>query len=240
MISPLSYYAETCQVEYLTAIEWASAADGSPIGYDDGAQYDAIRSTVTARLTRDAVRVTIDDIRANGGLTILDGSGFLLGPTVNTATGVQVRIVDFIQDQPADSSQALIDCTVVLHYGPLQVSSGGSLERVLGVGVPYSGFDLSHEFFVMEDGASNSVVKTAHASRSCKWYSGGLSTHEAASAVEALRAVRAGLVSWVPSATSYPFGWSLAGPHQVWIPRWKCVRESNLSWAFELEIYRNG
>ena len=240
MVSPLSDFAETCQVEYLTAIEWTTAVDGSPVGYDDGAQYDAIRSTVTARLTRDAVRVILDDIRINGGSTILQGSGRLLGPTINTESGVQVRIVDFIQDQPADSSQALIDCTAVLHYGPLPAPSSGALDRVLSVGVPYSGVDLGHEFFAMEDGSSAVVAKTAHAVRNCKWYSGGLSTHEAAGAVEALRTVRAGLVSWTPAATSYPFGWGVSGTHQVWIPRWRCVRECNLSWAFEMEIYRNG
>lgn len=240
MISPLSYYAETCQVEYLTAIEWTSAIDGSPVGYDDGAQYDAIRSTVTARLTRADVHSMLDDIRANGGATMLEGSGRLLGPTINTASGVQVRIIDFIQDQPADSSQALIDCTAVLHYGPLSVPSSGALDRVLGVGVPYSGEDLGHEFFATEDSSSTAVAKSAHAVRNCKWYSSGLTTHEAAEVVEALRTVRAGLVSWTPSATAYPFGWGIDGPHQVWIPRWKCVRECNLSWAFELEVYRNG
>lgn len=240
MISPLSTYAETCQVEYLTAIDWTTAIDGSPIGYDDGAQYDAIRSTVTARLTRADVHAILDDIRDNGGMTTLHGTGRLLGPTINTAPGVDVRIIDFIQDQPADSSQALIDCTAVLHYGPLQVPSSGALDRVLGVGVPYCGEDLGRKFFAMEDGSSSTVAKTAEVVRNCKWYSNGLTTHEAAEAVEGLRTVRAGTVSWTPSATAYPFGWGITGPHTVWIPRWKCVRECNLTWAFELEIYRNG
>ena len=240
MISPLSYYAETCQVEYLTAIEWTTAADGSPIGYDDGAQYDAIRSTITARLSPQDVLAMLDDIRANGGVTTLQGSGYLLGPTINTAPGVSVRIMDFTQDQPADATQGLIDCTAVLHYGPLQEPSGGSLERVLGVGVPYSGGDLGNEFFQMESGESAAVVKTAQVARFCKWYSSGLSTHEAALAVEGLRTVRAGLTTWTPAAIAYPFGYGIAGPHPVWIPRWTCVRDYNLSWSFEMEIFRNG
>lgn len=240
MISPFSEQAETCQIEYLLAIEWATAADGIPVGYDDGAQYDAIQSTITARISRTAAKLMADDIAANGGATILQGSGYLLGPTINTAPGVPVRIVEFSQDQPADSSQSLVDVTAILRYGPLQAPSGGALDRVLSIGVPYVGADLGNRFFLMEDGSSSFVQKSSQAKRNCKWYAGGLTTHEAAETVEALRTIRAGSVSWSPSATSYPFGMAVEGPHTVWIPRWKCVRECNLTWSFEMEIFRNG
>lgn len=126
MSTPLATYAETSQAEHQLSIDWEFTADGTPIGYDDGAQYDSIRSTITARLTPAQVQEVLACIRDDAGVCTIDGSGYLLGPTLNLSAGVPVRIVSLTQDQPADSSLALIDVTAKILHGPLPAPAGGS------------------------------------------------------------------------------------------------------------------
>ena len=68
MSTPLATYAETSQAEHRLSIDWEFTADGTPIGYDDGAQYDSIRSTITARLTPAQVQEVLACIRDDAGV----------------------------------------------------------------------------------------------------------------------------------------------------------------------------
>lgn len=240
MSTPLATYAETSQAEHQLAIDWEFAADGTPIGYDDGAQYDSIRSTLTARLTPAQVQEVLACIRDDAGVCIIDGSGYLLGPTLNLSAGVPVRIVSLTQDQPADSSLALIDVTAEILHGPLPAPAGGSLSPALDGGVPYPSDDMGHLFFGMEDGGSAAVARSKHVGSWTKWYAGHLSTAQASQVVNGLRVLRASTLTWTVSASARPFGEIAETVHTVSIPRWQCIRDTNLTWSFELEIYRHG
>lgn len=237
MISPLSSTSETVEVEYLLSIDWGESADGLPIGYDDGPQYDAIESTLTARLRPIDVATLRGQMQVDGGAITIDGSGYLLGPTINHAAGVDCRLVSLVQDGPADSALSLIDCTAVIHYGPLSAPSGGSLEYVLAHGVPYPSDDPLHLPWLDEAGGSHADPRGQYSTASVRWYSGQLTTAQAADAVNALRNLRTASTTW--TATIPPFGNSSALTNTITIPRFKVVRESALTWGLELEIYRH-
>lgn len=237
MISPLSSASETVEVEYLLSIDWGMSADGLPIGYDDGPQYDAIESTLTARLTPAQVEAVRESMQVDGGAITIDGSGYLLGPTINHVAGVDCRLVSFVQDGPADSSLSLIDCTAAIHYGPLSAPSGGSLEYVLAHGVPYPSDDPLHLPWLDEAGGSHADARGQYSTASVRWYSGQLTTTQAADAVNALRSLRTARTSW--TSMIRPFGEGSSFTNYITIPRFKVVRESALTWAIELEIYRH-
>lgn len=240
LIAPLFAFAETSQADFQIAIDWEFAEDGTPIGYDDGAQYDSVKSTITARLTPEQVQDVLTVIRGEYGSCVATGSGYILGPTINMSAGVPVRVVSFLQDQPADSSLALIDVTAEILYGPLPAPSGGSLTPALESGVPYPSSDLECLFFGMEDGGNAAIPRRKAVSDWTRWYAGQLTTAQAAQAVNGLRSLRTSTLVWTVSESARPFGDIAETEHTVSIPRWKCIRDTNLTWSFELEIYRHG
>jgi uncharacterized protein (TIGR02145 family) len=231
--------AESVQVEYDIAIEWTEAADGTPIAYDDGAVYDSIRSTLTLRLQPSEL-AALESAWEGDRLWTVYGTGFLLGPTIDHTAGVQVRLESFQVDGPSDSSMSLFDVTVTVMYGPMASPSAGSLALVMSRGVPYHSTRPGSRAWLTDGGGSDVALYGGRSTRSTVWYSNNLSTAQAADVVNALRTLRGSSMTWTATGLSRPFGLEEGQTSTVWIPRWRILRGSNLTWDVEMEVFRNG
>lgn len=231
--------AESVQVEYDLALEWTEAADGTPIAYDDGAVYDSIRSTLTLRLQPSEL-AALESAWEGDRLWTIDGTGFLLGPTIDHTAGVQVRLESFQVDGPSDSSMSLFDATVTVLYGPMASPSAGSLALVMSRGVPYHSTRPGSRAWLTDGGGSDVALYGGRSTRSTVWYSNNLTTAQAADVVNALRTLRGSSTVWTATGASLPFGPGEGTTYTVWIPRWKILRGSNLTWDVEMEVVRNG
>lgn len=231
--------AESVQVEYDLALEWTEAADGTPIAYDDGAVYDSIRSTLTLRLQPSEL-AALEAAWEGDRIWTIDGTGFLLGPTIDHTAGVQVRLESFQVDGPSDSSMSLFDATVTVLYGPMASPSAGSLALVMSRGVPYHSTRPGSRAWLTDGGGSDVALYGGRSTRSTVWYSNNLTTAQAADVVNALRTLRGSSMVWTATGLSRPFGPEEGQTSNVWIPRWRVLRGSNLTWDVEMEVFRNG
>lgn len=234
------FNAESNQVRYVLAIDWDEATDGLPVGYDDGTAYDYIEATLTARLTPAELQ-TVETAwqSATRNLTI-ESTGFLLGPTIDTSTpGVEVRIMDFKIDGPADSAMTLFDVTMEVRKGSLSAPTSGSLSVVQSRGVPYHSDAPLAAAWGTEAGGTDVSTYGRVSTRSCMWYSAGLTNAQAADVVNALRTLRVSTTAWNTSGNALPFGPGQGNSYTVYIPSWELIRESNLSWMAKLELVRS-
>lgn len=233
--------AESSEVDYRLSIDWSEAADGWPLAFDDGAAYDYITATITARMLPDELTTLEAAWQSSTRLLTIESTGRLLGPTLDTTSpGLQVRMMDFRVDQPADSAMTLFDVTMVVHYGPLTSPSPGSLEAIIARGVPYHTPNPNSAAWVTEGGTSDVSSFSRVSTRRTMWYTTGLTHAEASDAVNALRTLRGSSMVWTAPGTGRPFGPGEAQSATVWITNWKLSRESNFSWMIELELVRNG
>jgi hypothetical protein len=233
--------AESITVTYSLALEWATGTDGTPICYDDGADFDELDSTITMRLTPTEVTAWESIWQGARKVTFLDWSSLPLGPTVTVSDGVaEATLVDFYLDGPADSSMTLFDAVAKLHYGPLDAPGAGSITEVFDHGVPYHSVrPLTKALHT--DGATYILVPaTAESDRSCQWYASGLSRDDIASAIDWLRNLRGGAYSWTAAGQAFPFGPGESQTALVKIPSWTVTEESNFTWGLELEVIRVG
>lgn len=233
--------AESAEVEYRLSIDWSEAADGTPLAFDDGSAYDYLVGTITARLLPAELTTLEAAWQSSTRLLTLESTGRLLGPTLDTTTpGIEVRMMDFRVDQPADSAMTLFDATMVVHYGPLAAPSPGSLAAVIARGVPYHTPNPNSAAWATEGGTSDVSAFSRVSTRRTMWYCQGLTHAEASDAVNALRTLRGSTVAWTAPGTGRPFGPGESQFAVVWIPSWRLSRESNFSWMIELELVRNG
>lgn len=233
--------AESAEVEYRLSIDWSEAADGTPLAFDDGSAYDYLVGTITARLLPSELTNLEAAWQSSTRLLTIESTGRLLGPTLDTTTpGIEVRMMDFRVDQPADSAMTLFDATMVVHYGPLSAPSPGSLAAVIARGVPYHTPNPNSAAWTTEGGTSDASAFSRVSTRRTMWYCQGLTHAEASDAVNALRTLRGSTVAWTAPGTGRPFGPGESQFAVVWIPYWRLSRESNFSWMIELELVRNG
>lgn len=232
--------AESVSVEYVLALDWSEALDGTPVCYDDGATYDEIVSTVTMRLTPSELTTWEAAFQGSRLMTFLDWTGLPLGPEIDVSAGdVTATILDFVVDGPADSSMTLFDVTAVLKYGPLSSPSAGSITAVLSNGVPYHSSRPSTRVLRTYGGTVAQVVYGAESTRRTVWYASGLSRAEIVDAINWLRTQRGQTYTWTASGLSRPFGPGESQSATVRFPAWKVSQESNLTWGIELEVVRN-
>lgn len=237
--APICY--ESSEVEYALSLDWSETADGTPVAYDDGAAYDYLTATITARVKPSELEEMEASWQSSDRLWFLDSTGRLLGPTFDVpALGVDVRMLDFRVDQPADSAMTLFDATMVVHYGPLPAPSPGSFAAVIARGVPYHTPNPNSAAWITEGGTSDVSSFSRVSTRRTMWYCQGLTHAEASDAVNYLRTLRGSSMVWTAPGTGRPFGPGEAQSSIVWIPAWKLSRESNFSWMIELELVRNG
>ena len=234
------FNAESNQVRYALAIDWDEATDGTPTGYDDGTAYDYIEATLTARLTP-AELVTLETAwQSATRILTIESTGFLLGPTIDPSTpGVSVRLMDFTIDGPADSAMTLFDATLVVRKGTLVAPTSGSLDLVQASGVPYHADAPLATAWGTESGETDVATYGRVSTRSCMWYTEGLTNAQAADVVNALRTLRVSTTAWNTSGNALPFGPDQGNSHTVYIPSWELVRQSNLSWMAKLELVRS-
>lgn len=230
---------ESAEADYILALDWTEAADGTPVAYDDGAEYDYITATITARLKPDQLTTLEAAYQTSTRLWTLGSTGRLLGPEIDTDS-VEVRLMDMRVDQPADSAMTLFDVTMEVHYGPLSAPSAGSLAAVIARGVPYHTPNPNGAAWITEGGASDVSAYSRVSTRRTMWYCQGLTHAEASDAVNYLRTLRGSSMVWTAPGTGRPFGPGEAQSATVWIPAWKLSRESNFGWMIELELVRNG
>lgn len=232
--------AESNQVRYVLAIDWTEATDGTPAGYDDGTSYDYIEATLTARLTPSEIQTVEAAWQSSTRLLTIESTGFLLGPTIDTSTpGVEVRIMDFKIDGPADSAMTLFDVTMEVRKGSLASPSSGSLDLVQASGVPYHSDSPLTAAWGTESGGTDVATYGRVSTRSCAWYTEGLTNAQAADVVNALRTLRVSTTAWNTSGNALPFGPGEGDSHTVYIPSWELIRESNLTWMARLELVRS-
>lgn len=233
--------AESAEVEYALSIDWSEAADGTPLGFDDGSAYDYLTATITARLLPAELTALEAVWQSSTRLLTLESTGRLLGPTLDTtAPGLEVRMLDFRVDQPADSAMTLFDATMSVHYGPLSAPSPGSFAAVIARGVPYHTANPNSAAWITDGGSSDVSAFSQVSTRRTMWYCQGLTHTEASNTINALRTLRASTVAWTAPGTGRPWGPGESQFGIVWIPAWKLSRESNFSWMIELELVRNG
>ena len=229
---------ETCEPVYRLALEWTTAADGSPVGYDDGAAYDSIESTITGRLTPDELEALESAYKFDRTYTLVS-TGYLLGPEVDLSMGVTVKIADLVVDGPCDSSMTCFDVTASVVYGPIATPSAGDLSIALSHGVPYHAVRPDTQISEMCDGSSATASVAPLVDATCRWYASQLTTAQADSVVRALRLLREGSYEWITPFGVEPWGPGIDGSAFVWIPEWSVHAESNLTWGIELLLVRN-
>lgn len=236
---PICY--ESSEIDYALSLDWSETADGTPVAYDDGAAYDYLTTAITARLLPAELTALEAVWQSSTRLLTIESTGRLLGPTLDTTSpGLQVRMLDFRVDQPADSAMTLFDATMAVHYGPLAAPSAGSLAAVIARGVPYHTPNPNSTAWITEGGTSDVSAFSRVSTRRTMWYCQGLTHAEASDAVNYLRTLRGSSMAWTAPGTGRPFGPGEAQSATVWIPAWKLSRESNFSWMIELELVRNG
>lgn len=232
--------AEGGEIEYHLGTEWTEAADGSMIGYYDGDDCEYIASTITARLTPNELVSLETAWQSATRLYTITSSGYLLGPTIDMSAGTQVRLMDYVVDQSADSAMTLYDVTLQVHYGPLGAPSAGSLAYVMAHGRPYHAVTPGAAAWITEGGSSDINSYSRVSTRRAMWYCHGLTTAQAADAVNFMRSHGNSELSWVSGGSATPWGPSQSGSADVWIPSFSVRRESNLTWGVEMELVRNG
>jgi uncharacterized protein (TIGR02145 family) len=237
---PSDIVAESHENAHVLALEWTEAADGTPVAYDDGAAYDYIESTITARMTPDELTALETAWQSSSKLYTIYSTGYLLGPLVDMSAGVEVRLMSYQVDQSADSAMTLYDVTIGVHYGPLSAPSAGSLAVVQSRGRPYHSVAPGAASWITEGGTSDVNAYGRASERSCTWYTHSLTTAQAADVVNALRTLRGSSTTWTAGGVATPWGPSESGTATVWIPEWSVHRESNLLWGVQMELVRNG
>lgn len=230
---------ETTEPEYLLGLEWSTAADGTPICYDDGAQYDSIRATLTGRLTKAELEELETAYTTTRGYDIIS-TGYLLGPEIDTSTSVHVALLDLVVDGPTDSSINLYDVTITVAYGPLDAPPVGDLTILLSGGVPYHSATPSTLAYLLCDGDEYSVTAGRAIERECKWYAAHLSHQDAASVVRALRNLRGDQATWYPNGGLEPWGPGIEPNALIWITDWQVVADSPMTWGVEATLVRGG
>lgn len=234
------FQAEAHETTHALALEWTEAADGTPVAYDDGAAYDYIESTITARMTPDELTALETAWQSSTKLYTITSTGYLLGPLIDMSAGVEVRLMSYQVDQSADSSMTLYDVTIGVHYGPLSAPSTGSLAVVQSRGRPYHLVAPGAASWITEGGTSDVNAYGRASERSCTWYTHSLTTAQAADVVNALRTLRGSSTTWTAGGVATPWGPGESGTATVWIPEWSVHRESNLLWGVQMELVRNG
>lgn len=234
------FHAESVQVRHVLALTWDEATDGTPVAYDDGVEYDYIEATWTARLLPAELQTVEAAWQSSTRIISVESSGWLLGPTISTASATNVRIMDFRIDGPADSAMSLFDVTLDVRYGPMAAPSTGSLTVVQDRGVPYHTDAPNATAWGTEGGGTDVSTYGRISTRQTQWYSSGLTTAQAADVVHALRNLRGSSTTWTGTGLSRPFGPGQAQSATVWIPALDLVRESNLTWMANLTLVRNG
>lgn len=229
---------ETTEPEYILALEWGEAADGSPICYDDGTAYDSIRATLTGRLLPDELETLQAAWTTTRGYDITS-TGYLLGPEIDMSVGAHVALLDVVVDGPTDSSMNLYDVTIVVAFGPLDAPAAGDISRALSGGVPYHSAHPTTLAYLLCDGDEYSVTAGRAVDRECRWYASGLSTQDAREAVQALRTLRGSQYAWYPTGIVEPWGPGVDPIATIWIPSWQVVAESNLTWGIEMQLIRD-
>lgn len=237
---PSQIPAEAHETTHALALEWTEAADGTPVAYDDGAAYDYIESTITARMTPAELTALETAWQSSTKLYTIYSTGYLLGPLIDMSAGVEVRLMSYQVDQSADSSMTLYDVTIGVHYGPLSAPSAGSLAVVQSRGRPYHSVAPGAASWITEGGTSDVNAYGRASERSCTWYTHSLTTAQAADVVNALRTLRGSSTTWTAGGVATPWGPSESGTATVWIPEWSVHRESNLLWGVQMELVRNG
>lgn len=237
---PTDIPAEAHETTHALALEWTEAADGTPVAYDDGAAYDYIESTITARMTPDELTALETAWQSSTKLYTIYSTGYLLGPLIDMSAGVEVRLMYYQVDQSADSAMTLYDVTIGVHYGPLSAPSAGSLAVVQSRGRPYHSVAPGAASWITEGGTSDVNAYGRASERSCTWYTHSLTTAQAADVVNALRTLRGSSTTWTAGGVATPWGPSESGTATVWIPEWSVHRESNLLWGVQMELVRNG
>lgn len=232
--------AEAHETTHALALEWTESADGTPVAYDDGAAYDYIESTITARLTPAELTALETAWQSPDKLYTIYSTGYLLGPLIDMSAGVEVRLMSYQVDQSADSAMTLYDVTIGVHYGPLSAPSAGSLAVVQSRGRPYHSVAPGAASWITEGGTSSVNAYGRASDRSCTWYTHSLTTAQAADVVNALRTLRGSSTTWTAGGVATPWGPSESGTATVWIPEWSVHRESNLLWGVQMELVRNG
>lgn len=233
-------YAEAHETTHALALEWTEAADGTPVAYDDGAAYDYIESTITARLTPSELATLESAWQSSTKLYTIISTGYLLGPLIDMSAGVEVRLMSYQVDQSADSAMTLYDVTIGVHYGPLSAPSAGSLAVVQSRGRPYHSVAPGAASWITEGGTSDVNAYGRASERSCTWYTHSLTTAQAADVINALRTLRGSSTTWTAGGVATPWGPGEFGTATVWIPEWSVHRESNLLWGVQMELVRNG
>ena len=238
---PVADQAESVSVEYRLAMDWATALDGLPICYDDGAAFDEIFSTITLRLTPSELAAWEAIWKGARLVTFLDWTGLPLGPEIDVSGGViEATLLDFSVDGPADASMTLFDAVAKLHYGPLPAPSSGSPAAIFAHGVPYHATRPDSKA-LHTDGATVLLVPTSSESdRSCTWYASGLTRDEVVSGINWLRTLRGASYAWTAAGQAFPFGPGESQTATIRIPSWKVSQESNFTWGIELEVVRIG
>ncbi len=229
---------ETTEPEYILALEWSEAADGSPICYDDGVAYDSIRATLTGRLLPDELETLQTAWTTTRGYDITS-TGYLLGPEIDMSVGAHVALLDVVVDGPTDSSMNLYDVTIVVAFGPLDAPASGDISKALSGGVPYHSAHPTTMAYLLCDGDEYSVTAGRAVDRECRWYASGLSTQDAREAVQALRTLRGSQYAWYPTGVVEPWGPGIDPIAMIWIPSWQVVAESNLTWGIEMQLIRD-
>ena len=229
---------ETTEPEYILALEWSEAADGSPICYDDGVAYDSIRATLTGRLLPDELETLQTAWTTTRGYDITS-TGYLLGPEIDMSVGAHVALLDVVVDGPTDSSMNLYDVTIVVAFGPLDAPAAGDISKALSGGVPYHSAYPTTLAYLLCDGDEYSVTAGRAVDRECRWYASGLSTQDAREAVQALRTLRGSQYAWYPTGIVEPWGPGVDPIAMIWIPSWQVVAESNLTWGIEMQLIRD-
>lgn len=237
---PADINAEAHETTHALALEWTEAADGTPVAYDDGAAYDYIESTITARMTPDELAALETAWQSSTKLYTIYSTGYLLGPLIDMSAGVEVRLMSYQEDQSADSAMTLYDVTIGVHYGPLSAPSAGSLAVVQSRGRPYHSVAPGAASWITEGGTSDVNAYGRASERSCTWYTHSLTTAQAADVVNALRTIRGSSTTWTAGGVATPWGPGESGTATVWIPEWSIHRESNLLWGVQMELVRNG
>ena len=232
--------AESVSYDYRLALDWDTALDGTPICIDDGATYDYIESTITMRLTPTELAEWEAAWEGNG-IVYPPGTGRLLGPTVDhSGADIACTLQDFVIDGPADSAMTLFDVTARLHYNGLGTPSAGSPSPLMDRGVPYHSIRPGYRSIILDSGGAAVVPYSGASTRMTKWYSSGLTLSEAQDAINWLRTLRGSQYAWTVGGTGFPFGPSESQTNTIWIPAWRCLRESNFTYGFELEIVLDG
>lgn len=226
---------ESVEISYDLSISWSDTVSGKPVALDDGAEWDALESRSTIRLTPTEMRTLHAAIKAGDTLSMQGGS-YALGPDW-PLSGQLVSVTDFVVDNPSDSAQTLYDCTLSVRTTglPTPTDSGGvvaALNRCIAYPtVPLDGFR------VLRDGGESWVTHAA-GHRECKAYVRGMTTAEAASLVSSWRATRGGSYAWTPPGAMEPFGVVVSWPSTVSVRDVRLSRMGRLMWEAEMVVVR--